>query len=170
MRRVIIPVMFFFFFACSQSTEKPGEPGETKMKSTFIEVSNFTLSSLDGVEMSLLDFKGRVIIMDFWATWCGPCEVEIPSFVELQEEYGEKGLQILGVSLDRGGKEDLINFCDNLNINYPILIGNNALANKFGVQAIPTTYIIDREGNLFKKYIGVRGKEVFKNDIEQLIR
>jgi len=165
---MVIPV--FLLLACSNSKEKPKEKGEIKKKSSFIEVADFTLSTLDGDTMALSDFKGKVIILDFWATWCAPCRVEIPGFVELQREYGKLGLQILGVSLDRGKKEDVKDFCDKYNVNYPILMDDGNVARKFGVTAIPTTYIIDRDRNLFKKYIGVREKRVFQNDIEQLIK
>jgi len=93
----------------------------------------------------------------------------MPGFVELQTEYGERELQILGVSLDGGRKESVVEFCERYYVNYPILMDNGEVTRRFGVTAIPTTYIIDREGNLFKKYIGAREKETFKNDIEELI-
>lgn len=169
MWRMIIPVVFLLL-SCSHNRERPEEKGEVKEKSTFIEVADFTLPTLDSDEISLGDFKGKVIILDFWATWCAPCRVEIPGYVELQREYGEIGLQILGVSLDRGGKEGVKLFCEKYRVNYPILMDNGDVARRFRVTAIPTTYIIDREGNLFKKYVGARGKDVFKNDIEELIR
>ncbi|PIP12132.1 MAG: redoxin [bacterium (Candidatus Stahlbacteria) CG08_land_8_20_14_0_20_40_26] len=168
MWRMVIPV--FLLLACSNSKEKPKEKGEIKKKSTFIEVADFTLSTLDGDTMALSDFKGKVIILDFWATWCAPCRVEIPGFVELQREYGEMDLQILGVSLDGGRKEGIVEFCERYYVNYPILMDNGEVARKFGVTAIPTTYIIDRDGNFVKKYVGARGKEVFKSDIEELLR
>jgi len=157
--------------ACSSGKEQPKERRETKKKSIFIEVADFTLSTLDGNTMALSDFKGKVVILDFWATWCGPCRIEIPGFVELQREYGEMGLQILGVSLDGEVKrEEVEDFCRRYYVNYPVLMDNGEVARSFNVTAIPTTYIIDREGNLFKKYIGAREKEMFKNDIEQLIK
>lgn len=167
MWRMVIPV--FLLLACSNSKEKPKEKSEIKKKSTFIEVADFTLPALNGGRISLSDFKGKVIILDFWATWCGPCRVEMPGFVELQTEYGERGLQILGVSLDGGRKESVVEFCERYYVDYPILMDNGEVARSFNVIAIPTTYIIDREGNLFKKYIGAREKETFKNDIEELI-
>lgn len=169
MWRMVIPV-FFLLFACSGNKEKPQEKGEIKEKSTFIEVADFTLPTLDSDRISLSDFKGKVIILDFWSTWCAPCRVEIPGFVELQEEYGEMGLQMLGVSLDRGRKKVVEDFCGRYYVNYPILMDNGEVARRFRVTAIPTAYVIDREGNLFKKYVGAREKEVFKNDIERLIR
>lgn len=166
---MVIPVLFFLLLACSGSKEQPKEKRETKKKSTFIEVADFTLPTLDSDKISLSDFKGKVIILDFWATWCGPCRVEMPGFVELQTEYGERGLQILGVSLDGEIKrEEVEDFCRRYYVNYPVLMDNGEVARSFNVIAIPTTYIIDREGNLFKKYIGAREKETFKNDIEPL--
>lgn len=168
MWRMVIPV--FLLFACSGSKEKPKEKGEIKKKSTFIEVADFTLPTLDSDKISLSDFKGKVIILDFWATWCGPCRIEMPGFVELQTEYGERGLQILGVSLDGGRKEGVVEFCERYYVNYPIFMDNGEVARRFGVIAIPTTYIIDRDGNLVKKYVGAREKETFKSDIEELLR
>jgi peroxiredoxin len=163
-------ILVFLLLACSNNKEKPQEKGEIKEKSTFIEVADFTLPTLDSDRISLSDFKGKVIILDFWSTWCAPCRVEMPGFVELQKEYGEMGLQILGVSLDGGRKEDVVEFCERYYVNYPILMDNGKVARRFGVTAIPTTYIIDREGNFFKKYIGAREKETFKSDIEELLR
>lgn len=169
MWRMIIPV-FFLLLSCSGNRKRPKEKGEIKKKSTFIEKVDFTLPTLNSGNISLSDFKGKVVILDFWATWCAPCRVEIPGYVELQEEYVDVGLQILGVSLDRGKKRVVEDFCGRYYVNYPIFMDNGEVAERFGVTAIPTTYIIDREGNLFKKYIGAREKETFKNDIEQLIK
>lgn len=169
MWRVVIPI-FFLLLACSGSKEQPKEKGEIKKKSTFIEDADFTLPTLDGDMVTLSDFKGKVIILDFWATWCGPCKIEIPSFIELQTEYGDAGLQILGVSLDRGNKEEVLNFCDKLGVNYPVLLDDGTVSRRFGIQYIPTTYIIDRDGNFIKKYTGLMGKETFVNDIKGLIK
>ncbi len=168
MWRMIIPFLFLFFLACPDNRERPQE--RTKTSLTFIETADFTLPTLDGGNISLGDFKGKVIILDFWATWCGPCRIEMPGFVELQKEYREKGVQIIGVSFDRGNIKKVIGFREDYNINYPILMDDGSVARKYGVSAIPTTYVIDREGNLFKKYVGSREKNVFKNDIEELLR
>ncbi len=169
MWRMVIPV-FFLILSCSGSKEQPKEKGEIKEKSTFIEVADFTLPTLYGDTIALGDFKGKVIILDFWATWCGPCTYEMPSFIELQTEYGDAGLQVLGVSLDRGKKEDVVDFCDKLGVNYLILFDDGNVSRQFGIQAIPTTYIIGRGGDLVKKYVGMVDKETLKKDIEPLIK
>lgn len=159
MRWRAIAVVSLILLACAGDREKP---------SIFLEANDFTLPALSGDTITLSKFKGKVVILDFWATWCPPCRAKIPALVELQEEYRERGLQILGVSIDRD-KETLKDFYKEHGINYPVLMDDGEVAKRFGVTAIPTTYIIDREGTLVKKYVGPREKEVFRNDIEPLI-
>ena len=124
---------------------------------------------------SLEDYRGKVVILNFWAVWCGPCRVEIPDFVKLQEKYRNQGFEIVGVSMDkvwpRVGSPDVATFMKSLNINYTVLMVNDlsALTGYQIPQAIPTTHILDREGRIVKSYLGPKSMEVFEQDIKPLL-
>jgi cytochrome c biogenesis protein CcmG/thiol:disulfide interchange protein DsbE len=128
----------------------------------------FTLVDVNGKSVSLADFKGKVVILDFWATWCPPCKREIPDFIKLQSEYGSKGVQIVGIALDQPGKVEA--FVKDNGMNYPVLMGTNEVAASYGgVEAIPTTFIIDKSGKIVTKYEGFRPKETFESQIKKLL-
>jgi cytochrome c biogenesis protein CcmG/thiol:disulfide interchange protein DsbE len=127
-------------------------------------------SATDGKVMKLADLKGKVVIVDFWATWCPPCRAEIPDFVALQKQYGAKGLQIVGVSVDKGGTDGVVKFMKENHINYPILMSDpSAEAAYGGIRAIPTTFLIDRKGNMVHKFIGGTEKAAFEKEIKAVL-
>jgi thiol-disulfide isomerase/thioredoxin len=126
------------------------------------------LKDLDGKLVKSSDFDGKVVILDFWATWCPPCKAEIPGFIELQKKYGEKGLVVVGVSLDEGGISVVKQFINQFGINYPIVMGNIKTMEDFGGKAIPTTFIIDRGGKIVAKHVGFAPKQTFENEIAPL--
>jgi len=136
----------------------------------FKKAPEFALLDIDGSINKLSDFKGKVIILDFWATWCPPCRAEIPHFVELYDEYKNKGLEVIGVSLDSNPEKALPPFIEEYDINYTMLVSDRGVTDSYGgVRSIPTTFVIDREGRIRKKYIGYRDKNVFEKDIEELL-
>jgi len=127
---------------------------------------DFNLPDLNGKIVSLTDYQGKVVIVDFWATWCGPCKMEIPGFVKLQEKYKDD-LVIIGVSLDQGGPKAVVPFAKDYAINYPVVYGNGETVKAYGgVNGIPTTFVIDRKGNIQRKYVGYRPDSVFEKDIQ----
>jgi len=128
---------------------------------------DFTLQDINGNEVTLSDFKGKVVILNFWATWCPPCRKEIPVFIELYKKYKDEGLVIIGISLDREGKKVLIPFVKKFGINYPVLIGTQKVVDAYGgIRGIPTTFIIDKKGKIRKKHIGLplNPREFFENE------
>ena len=131
---------------------------------------SFTLQDLNGKPVSLSDFKGKVVILDFWATWCPPCVIEIPHFIELYEQYKDQGFTMVGISLDREGISVVKSFVRKYQINYPILMTDGQVDRVYGgITAIPTTFVIDSAGNIRQKYIGYRDKAVFETDIKTLL-
>ncbi len=138
-----------------------------------VSATPLTISS---VEKSLEPYRGQVVILDIWATWCGPCRQEIPDFIKLREKYGSQGFEIVGVSIDPiaqqgGGAAAVAPFMKQYGINYPIwMITDQAALGQYPMgQGIPTTYIIDRNGRVAQKYIGARPMSVFENDIKPLL-
>ena len=125
---------------------------------------------MDGKNVSLADFRGKVVILDFWATWCPPCIREIPDFIELYEQYKDKGFAMLGISLDQAGISVVKSFAERFKINYPIMMTDGRVDKAYGgITSIPTTFVIDPEGNIRKKHVGYVSKDVFEAEIKTLL-
>jgi peroxiredoxin len=109
-----------------------------------------------GKEVQLADFKGKAVLLNFWATWCPPCKVEIPWFIDLQKQYGPQGLQIIGVAMDDAGKDKILKFANDMGINYLVLQGTEKVAEQYGgVESLPTTFYIGRDGLITKRVFGL---------------
>ena len=133
------------------------------------KATDFTLNDLEGNEVSLSSFQGKVILLDFWATWCPPCRQEIPGFINLYKKYKDKGVEIIGVSLDKS-PDKVKTFVEKGKVNYPILMGNKEVTELYGgVRSIPTTIIIDRDMNIVGQHVGFAEESVFQADIEKLL-
>ena len=129
----------------------------------FPDAPDFFLKDLNGNEVTLDDFKGKVLFVNFWATWCPPCREEIPGFVEAYAVYHEKGMEILGISLDRQGVYVVKKFAEKYEVNYPIALGTQQLVQDYQPgQYIPTTIIIDREGKIRHRHVGYMDKTVLE--------
>jgi cytochrome c biogenesis protein CcmG/thiol:disulfide interchange protein DsbE len=132
---------------------------------------DFTLKDMDGNDVTLSDLKGQVVLLNFWATWCAPCRLEIPWFVEFQEKYKDKGLRVVGVSVD-DPPEALLPFARQFKVNYPLLVGRDRedVQTAFGpIFGVPITVIIGRDGRICVKHVGPVGKEQFENEIRSLL-
>jgi len=159
-----------------KAEEKPTQPPVDKAPPGPVErpggkaAPSFTLQDLNGKPVSLSDFKGKVIVLDFWATWCPPCVIEIPHFIELYEQYKDQGFAMVGISLDREGISVVKSFVRKYQINYPILMTDGQVDRVYGgITAIPTTFVIDSAGNIRQKYVGYRDKAVFEADIKAFL-
>jgi cytochrome c biogenesis protein CcmG/thiol:disulfide interchange protein DsbE len=132
---------------------------------------DFVLTDADGRKVQLSDYKGKVVLLNFWATWCGPCKLEIPWFVEFEKTYKDKGFAVLGVSMDEEGWEIVKPYIQDKQVNYRVMVATEEVAQKYGgVDALPTTFMIDREGKIASTHIGLVGKKDYENEIAQLLR
>jgi thiol-disulfide isomerase/thioredoxin len=132
---------------------------------------DFTLKSLTGESVKLSDFRGKVVLLNFWATWVGPCRILTPWLVELQSQYGPQGLQVVGVSLDDDAtKVEIGEFADTLRVNYPILMGDEKVANAYGgIPAMPVTFVVGRDGKTVDRIIGLKGKGQIEDVIKKTL-
>jgi peroxiredoxin len=131
---------------------------------------NFTVKDGQGRDVSLSDYKGKVVLLNFWATWCTGCKQEIPWFMDFQTKYKADGLVVLGVSLDDDGWKVLKPYLEEHPMNYQVVLGNDAVANLYGgVDAMPTTLLIDRKGNIVSMHSGVVERDPFEKDLQALL-
>jgi thiol-disulfide isomerase/thioredoxin len=128
---------------------------------------DFELQTLDGKNLKLSDLRGKAVLLNFWATYCGPCKIEMPWFVELQKEYGPQGFQIVGVANDDASTADIAKFAKEMGINYPILIGKDSVSDSYKVSVLPTTFFLDRDGKLIAREFGLVSRSVFVDHIKK---
>ncbi len=134
------------------------------------KASDFTLETADGKKVTLSELRGQVVLLNFWATWCGPCVKEIPAFLDVYKEYKSKGFEIVGISLDRGGWKQVTPFVKRMNITYPVVIGDGKLVEAYGnFYGIPTTFLIDKNGNIVTRHIGLMTKAQLEEHLDKLL-
>jgi peroxiredoxin len=130
----------------------------------------FTLKDANGANVNLSDYRGKVVLLNFWATWCGPCKIEIPWFIDLEQRYKDQGFAVVGVSMDEDGWEVVKPYIENRKVNYRVLLGNDIVGNLYGgIESLPTTYMIDRDGRIASIHIGLVSKKDYENEIIQLL-
>jgi len=128
---------------------------------------DFTLTTLDGKQVKLSDYRGKAVLLNFWATWCAPCKEEIPWFMELEKQYAPQGLVVLGVAMDDDGKDSVSKFAREMKIDYTVLLGNDDVADHYGgVAGLPTTFYVDRTGKIVKKVEGLVGERDIEDGIK----
>lgn len=131
---------------------------------------DFSLEDANGQMVTLSDLKGKVVLLNFWATWCTPCRIEIPWFVDMERELKDKGFAVIGVSLDEDGWDAVKPFMADMKINYRVVLGTEAIAQLYsGVQALPTSFIIDRNGKIASVHMGIVSRDVFEEEIHALL-
>lgn len=155
----------------SKMEQTKTEPVTTAQQNKYPVAPDFALKDLKGKTVRLSDYKGKIVIIDFWATWCGPCRRGIPDFIELQKEYGEEKLQILGVSVDRGDLSVVPKFAKEYNMNYPVLYADSDVQMKYGpIRSIPTAFIVDQDGYVRDMRVGLYPKEYFVEVVNLLLK
>jgi len=130
---------------------------------------DFSLRDADGRAVRLADYRGRVVLLNFWATWCGPCRIEIPWFIELERKHKDQGFAVIGVSMDDEGWDAVKPFVRRLGVNYRVVLGADSVAQLYGgVDSLPTSFIIDRQGRIAAAHIGLVSKSVYEKDLTQV--
>ena len=143
-------------------------PGETKLETAAPEFHQPTLA---GDSLATADLLGKITLVNFWATWCGPCIIEIPDFVGLQEEWKDRPFQIIGVSMDDMGFEGIETFVKDLEMNYPQIMDTGELADSFGgVWALPTTFVVDQNGVIQSSYLGLFPLSTLRNELDAMVK
>lgn len=128
---------------------------------------DFSLASLQGPTLKLSDYRGKAVLLNFWATWCEPCKIEMPWFVDLQKKYGAQGLQVLGVAMDDTSPKEIAEFAQKMGVNYPIVIGKEAVGDQYGgIPYLPSTFYVGRDGKIIDRVFGL----VSRSEIEQNIQ
>ena len=131
--------------------------------------TDFALPDASGATIRLSEFRGKVVLLDFWATWCGGCKLELPWFMEFADAYRDQGFRVIGVSLDEEGWKAVRPFLDRKPINFPVVVGDEQLAFAYDVAALPTTFLIGRDGGIVSSHTGVVDKEGMRAEIEALL-
>ena len=160
-RLLLFVLLAVFILGCSKGDSGQGLSGGAP---------DFTLPAVDGSMVSMSDYSGKVILVDFWATWCPPCQEMIPILSKLHKKYSEKGLVTLGVSLDKDGLGVLGTFVHENMIPYKVVMGDNRISNAFGgVSSIPTLYMVDREGRLVRKLTGYHSYNQLEEQVKKYL-
>jgi peroxiredoxin len=135
------------------------------------QAPDFALKDVNGQTVRLSDYRGKVVLLDFWSTWCGPCQIEIPWFMDLERRNKDKGFAVLGVSMDDEGWEVVKPFLSDLRVNYRVVIGDGETAQLYGgVDALPTTFLIDRGGKIAAVHVGLADRRDFEDGVAQLLQ
>jgi len=171
-----VAVLAVVLFTGYWKWSRPAQVGSVRAASVKPEhdrkpAPDFALKDASGKTVKLSDYRGKVVLLDFWATWCGPCKVEIPWFVDMQRKSKDRGFEVLGVAMDDEGWEVVKPFLADIGVNYRVVIGNDPTAQAYGgVDALPTTFLIDRSGKIAAVHIGLTAKKDFEDGVEQLLQ
>jgi thiol-disulfide isomerase/thioredoxin len=149
-------------------SNRPSHP-KTGIAKQNLLAPDFVLPQLDGTPLRLSDYRGKVVLLDFWATWCDPCREETPHFIELEQEYADRGLQIIGVSMD-DTSSPVREFYEQFHVNYPLVMGDAKTGEAYGgVLGLPIIFLLDRDGRIVAKHMGSTKAEAFDREIAALL-
>jgi peroxiredoxin len=166
---IVVAATSVLLFSRTRQASSPAH-ANVKTDSDRKPAPNFTLKDASGASVELSSYRGKVVLLNFWATWCGPCELEIPWFVEFEQQYRSKGFEVVGVSMDDDGWPAVKPFIAAKKINYRILLGDDSVTQLYGgVDALPTSFMIDRNGRIAAVHVGLAGKDEYSNEIQTLI-
>ncbi len=154
------------FAACNRAPR----PTTLKAEADRNQAPDFSLEDADGNAVKLSELQGKVVLLNFWATWCAPCRIEIPWFVDMEREFKDQGFAVIGVSMDEDGWEVVKPFIKDMKVNYRMVLGTEELAQLYsGVQALPTSFVIDRNGRIASTHMGIVSRSVFEDEVRALL-
>lgn len=145
-------------------------PADTTPARSCKVAPDFTLNDAKGALVRLSDYKGKVVLLDFWATWCHGCKIEIPWYMEFQSKYKDKGLSVIGVAMDDDGWKSVRPFVEEQKINYVIVVGNENVGKQYEIDQMPVTLLIDRHGKIAASHAGMVEKAAFEKEIQALLQ
>ena len=172
---VVVLVITGLLFVGKSFTSHPAnaaKPGENEDRFNGTLAPDFELHVLDahGKTLKLSDFKGKAVLVNFWATWCEPCKVEMPWLVDLQKKYGPQGLQIVGIAMDDTDEKTIVDFTHKMGVNYPVVMGTEKVADLYGgIDGMPTLFFVDRGGKIIDHELGLRGMDTIENNIRKAL-
>jgi thiol-disulfide isomerase/thioredoxin len=171
-RLLFLSLVAFGLVGCEQHSASPSPPKEVVIAAGEIgsRLPDFSLKDLQGHEISSTDLRGKVVLIDFWATWCQPCKKEMPGYQKLVDLYGSRGFAVVGLKFDTMmDMEEPVAFAKKIGVRYPLAVATDDLKQKFGgIEGLPTTMLYDREGKLRKKVIGFEYTNVIEADLRPL--
>ena len=167
---ILVGLVLIFFASLPKKAPEVTSPGRE------VTAPLFSLTALNGEKIQLSDFRGKIVILDFWATWCPPCQEGIPHLNELYRAYRNRGLAVIGISLDRVGPEEVKRFLERKGVEYINVMGSEEVFQAYSglpglgkIQGIPTAFLVDREGRVHKKFVGLTGKQIFEAAIKKIL-
>ena len=160
-------IILMALWGCAMCLEPASARAVTK-------VPDFSLSQVGGggsKDIDIKDYRGKVVLVVFWATWCQPCMHEVPSLISLQKEFGPQGFSVIGLSVDQGGDSAVSRVIHKEGINYPVALATSKVSNEFGgIFGIPTAFMVDRDGNVVKRYNGWTSHDVIVSDLQRVLK
>ncbi|HET8550170.1 MAG TPA: redoxin domain-containing protein [Bryobacteraceae bacterium] len=168
--RSFLVAMALISSGCTSSSDQARAAPANKTRKALTAAPDFTLNDVNGRPVRLSDFRGKVVLLNFWATWCGPCKVEIPWFIEFEQKYKDRGLTVIGVAMDEEGWSIVKPYLAARRINYRVVIGTEQVGAAYGgVDSLPTTFIIDKDGRIASTHVGLVSKSDYENEILRLL-
>ncbi len=167
--RLVLLVVLLLISATACQT-KPESKGSQKSREAG-KAPSFLLSDLDGTSISSESFAGKVMIVNFWASWCAPCRLEIPHLIALNDKYGDRGVVVIGIAIDPAAPEVLKAFAEEMEVDYPMLVGDEKVFNDFGgLFGLPTTIVVDQNYVIQNKFVGLVDPSLFEEEILTLLK
>lgn len=156
--------------SCGCSNSGGSVRAAVKLEKDRKKAPDFLLKDSNGAPVKLSDYRGKVVLLNFWATWCGPCKIEIPWFMEFEQKFKDQGFAVLGVSMDEDGWDAVKPYISSKKINYRVIMGDDSTGNLYGgIESLPSTFVIDRDGKIASVHIGLVSKKDYETEIQHLI-